>query len=397
VRNLEAEFRRFVCQTSPEPLGIVIGRARGATIWDTDGREYLDLLSGIGVANVGHCNPEVVTAVRKQCEDYLHVMVYGEAVLEPQVRLARHLAKLTPGELSVTYFTNSGAEAIEGAIKLARKFTGRSGMIAFQGSFHGDTTGALSLGGNPVYRMPFEPLLADSRILPFDSAEALSAVDDSIAAVFIEPIQGESGVRIPSDEFLPQLRARCTEVGALLVFDEVVTGMGRTGKWFAAEHWGVTPDVLVLAKSLGGGLPLGAFIGRPELMSVLSHDPPLSHVTTFGGHPLSCAAANAALEYSERERLPERAEQLGKLWMERLRGFEGPVLHAVRGRGLLIGMELRDADATREFCRAAFAQGLILNWTLHRDSVVRLAPPLVMTEEESERALGKIGQALRSV
>jgi acetylornithine/N-succinyldiaminopimelate aminotransferase len=397
VDQLRADFRRFVCQTSPEPLGIVVSRARGSTVWDTEGREYLDLLSGIGVASVGHCNPEVVAAVRAQAERYLHVMVYGEGVIEPQVALARRLAEIAPGELSVTYFTNSGTEAVEGAMKLARKFTGRAGMVAFEGSFHGDTMGALSLGGNPVYRAPFEPLLANTRLLPFDDLEALAGIDESVAAVFVEPIQGEGGVRIPSAEFLPALRARCNEVGALLVFDEVITGMGRTGRWFAAEHSGVCPDVLVLAKALGGGLPLGAFIGRPEVMATLSHDPPLAHVTTFGGHPLSCAAGLAALEFGTRECLPERAARLGTLWMEHLQELVGPVLRAVRGQGLLIGLDLVGPEATRTFCRAALERNLILNWTLHRDNVVRLAPPLVITEEESEQALSRIAEALREV
>jgi len=395
--SLQADFRRFVCQTSAQPLGIVAARARGATVWDAEGREYLDLLSGIGVANVGHCHPEVVAAVKAQAELYLHVTVYGEGVLEPQVGLARRLAEISPGDLSVTYFTNSGAEAVEGAIKLARKFTGRSGLVAFHGSFHGDTTGALSLGGNPVYREPFEPLLANTKLLPFDEAGSLAKIDEAVAAVFIEPIQGEGGVRIPSDGFLLALRARCDRVGALLVFDEVITGMGRTGKWFAAEHWGVCPDVLLLAKALGGGLPLGAFIGRSEVMSTLSHDPPLAHVTTFGGHPLSCAAGLAALEVAQREQLPARAARLGRVWRERLQTLVGPVLRAVRGQGLLLGLDLAGPGATREFCRAALERGLIVNWTLHRDTVVRLAPPLVITEEESEQALRKIEEALRVV
>lgn len=384
------DFHRYVCQTSPEPLGLIVSRARGSTVWDEAGREYLDLLSGIGVANVGHCNPEVVAAVQAQAERYLHVMVFGEAVQAPQVALARRLAELTPGELSVTYFTNSGAEAIEGAMKTARKFTRRARFVAFHGSFHGDTFGALSIGGNPRYRRPFEPLLHDVRLLPFDERHALRHIDESVAAVFVEPIQGEAGIRIPHDEFLPALRAQCDAVGALLVFDEVLTGCCRTGRWFAAAHWNVVPDIMVLAKAVGGGLPLGAFIGRPELMATLSHDPPLAHVTTFGGHPLSCAAGLAALEYAERERLDARAASLGMLWLERLRPLVGPCVRSVRGRGLLLGIELASPELTQAFCRGALARGLILNWTLHRDTVVRLAPPLVISEEESHRAIGII-------
>jgi acetylornithine/N-succinyldiaminopimelate aminotransferase len=392
--DLERDFLRYVCQTSESPLGIAVARARGARLWDQGGREYLDLLSGMGVANVGHCNPEVVAAVREQAERYLHVLVYGEGVLEPQVALARELADITPGDLSVTYFTNSGAEAIEGALKLARKHTGRSAFVAFHGSYHGDTLGALSLCGNPVYRRPFEPLLDNVRLLPFDERASLDGIDETVAAVVVEPIQGEGGVRVPHDEFLPSLRARCDETGALLVLDEVITGMGRTGAWFASEHWNVCPDVLVLAKALGGGLPLGAFVSRPEIMRTLSRDPPLAHVTTFGGHPLSCAAGLAALRYAAREELPARALRLGAAWRERLRTHVGTVLREVRGKGFLIGLELADADRTQTFCRAALQRGLVLNWTLHRDNVVRLAPPLAIGDGDSELALRKLEESL---
>ena len=394
---LHEDFLRFVCQTSPDPLGIEVARARGVKVWDTSGREYLDLLSGIGVASVGHANPEVVAAVRAQADLYLHVLVYGEAVEEPQVRLARRLAEITPGDLSVTFFTNSGAEAVEGALKVARKFTGRKRFVAFRGGYHGDTLGALSVCDSAIYRKPFEPLLADVEFLPFDEIPPLQGIDETVAAAIVEPIQGEGGVRVPGADFLPALRARCDAVGTLLVFDEVMTGLGRTGRWFAGEHWEVAPDVLVLAKALGGGLPLGAFVSRPEVMATLSHDPPLAHVTTFGGHPLSCAAGLAALAYTERERLCERATRLGEIWRRRLGARAGGALKEVRGRGLLIGLELASPEVVRLFCRAALERGLILNWTLHRDTVVRLAPPLVMSDEESERALETIDEVLSTL
>jgi acetylornithine/succinyldiaminopimelate/putrescine aminotransferase len=397
VRDLSDDFLRFVCQTSTAPLGIEVVRAEGVRVWDSSGREYLDLLSGMGVANVGHRNPDVVAAVKEQADRYLHTLVYGEGVLESQVELARELAGVTPGDLSVTFFTNSGAEAIEGAMKLARKFTGRRRFVSFDGAYHGDTTGALALCGNSLYREPFEPLLTDVSRLPFDDANPLGRIDESVAAVVVEPIQGEGGVRIPHDEFLPALHERCTRVGALLVFDEVITGMARTGRWFACQHWDVTPDVLVLAKALGGGLPLGAFVSRPEIMSTLSHDPPLAHVTTFGGHPLSCAAGLAALRYTATHRLHERASQLGELWLSRLREWVGAVLRDVRGKGLMIGLELDTPQHTQEFCRSALDEGLILNWTLHRDTVVRLAPPLVISEDDSERALSALRRALQTI
>jgi len=395
--SLRAAFLRHVAQTSDAPLGIVVERASGARIWDRDGVEYLDLLAGIGVANVGHCNPAVVAAVRAQAEHYLHTFVYGEGIEEPQVELARRLAALAPGDLSVTYFANSGTEAVEGALKLARKYTGRKRFFAFRGGYHGDTLGALSLCDSRTYRRPFEPLLADVAFLPFDDTAALTALDERVAAVLIEPVQGEGGVRIPGDEFLPALRERCDKVGALLIFDEVMTGFGRTGRWFAAEHWGVCPDVMVLAKALGGGLPLGAFVSRHEIMQTLAHDPPLSHVTTFGGHPLSCAAGLAALNYAVEHRLAERAARLGSRWLQQLDAMRGTVLHAVRGKGMLLGLELATADLTRRFCERAFARRLILNWTLHRDTVVRLAPPLVIAEDESEKALQTIASVLAEI
>jgi acetylornithine/N-succinyldiaminopimelate aminotransferase len=392
--DLKRDFLRFVCQTSATPLGIAVARAEGASLWDVDGREYLDLLSGMGVANLGHGNREVLAAVEAQAARHLHVMVYGELVQQPQVALARRLAALAPGDLSVTYFTNSGAEAVEGALKLARKHTGRARAVAFSGGYHGDTFGALSLCDNAAYRKPFEPLLGDVEFLPFGSVGDLGRIDGHVACVVVEPIQGEGGVRVPPDDFLPALRARCDAVGALLICDEVMTGLGRTGIWFACQHWNVCPDVLVLAKALGGGLPLGAFVSRPEIMRTLSHDPPLAHVTTFGGHPLSCAAGLAALEVAVRERLDARAESMGARWRARLNQSIGPRLRAVRGRGMLIGLEFATPEITQAFCRAALERGVILNWTLHRDTVVRLAPPLTISEVDTDRALAVIAECV---
>lgn len=392
--QLKEAFLRYVCQTSADPLGIVVSRARGTKIWDARGREYLDLLAGMGVANIGHAHPLVREAIEKQLAAYLHVSVYGETVQWPQVELARRLAEITSGDLSVTYFTNSGAEAVEGALKTARKFTGRSRLIAFEGAFHGDTFGALSVNGNPVYQAPFRPLLPEVDLLPFNDVGALAHIDASVAAAIVEPVQGEGGVRIPSAAFLPALRQRCTAVGALFIADEVITGFGRTGKMFACEHWNVVPDIVVLAKALGGGMPLGAFVGRPEVMQTLSHDPPLAHVTTFGGHPVSCAAGLAALEVLRRERLPERAARFGGEWLEQLRAIAGPAGCQVRGKGLLMALEFDHPERTRRFVGRCFERGLILNWTLHRDTVVRLAPPLTITAEEMVRSNAIIAEAL---
>jgi acetylornithine/succinyldiaminopimelate/putrescine aminotransferase len=395
TRDLDALFRRHVAQTSGSPLALEIARAEGAVVFDRAGRRYVDFLAGMGVLNVGHAHPEVVAAVREQSGRYLHAMVYGEYVQEPQVRLAVRLASLLPAALSTTYFTNSGAEAIEGAVKLARKATGRKKLVAFEGAFHGDTLGALALGGNPVYRDPFEPLLPGVERLPFGDVEALSRIGADVAAVVIEPVQGEGGVRLPPDGYLERLRARTQEVGALLVFDEVVTGFGRTGRRFALERFGVVPDVLVLAKALGGGMPLGAFVSSPEILSTLAHDPPLGHVTTFGGHPVSCAAGLAALEVLVRDRLDERAEVLGQRLRRGLRALPwAERLVEVRGVGLLVGIELDDAGFTQRLAARCFARGLVLNWTLHRDRVIRLAPPLVIGEDDLDRGVEIIGEAI---
>lgn len=393
--DLDALFRRHVCQTSDGPMGLVVADARGAIVRDASGREWLDLLAGMGVANVGHGHPDVVAAVRAQAERYLHVMVYGEFVQAPQVRLAARLAALLPPSLSVTYFTSSGAEAIDGALKTARKHTGRRRFVAFHGGFHGDTWGALSVGGNPVYRTPFEPLVPDVTFLPFDDVGALRRIRDDVAAVVVEPVQAEGGVRIPSDAFLPALRRRCTEVGALLILDEVVTAFGRTGRLFGHEHWGVVPDLLVLAKALGGGLPLGAFVGPPDVMATLRHDPPLAHVTTFGGHPVSCAAGLAALEVLLRDGLAGRSATLGARLLGELRALVGRGgLAKVRGLGMLLGLEFADATSCRRFADRMWQAGVILNWTLHADTVVRLAPPLVLSDAEAGRAVATIAAAL---
>jgi acetylornithine/succinyldiaminopimelate/putrescine aminotransferase len=393
--DLRTLFLRHVCQTSATPLGLVVARAAGSTVWDAAGRAYLDLLAGMGVANVGHAHPAVVAAVRAQAERYLHVMVYGEFVQEPQVRLAARLAALLPPGLDVVYLTSSGAEAVEGALKTARKATGRTRLVAFEGGFHGDTFGALSVGGNPVYRLPFEPLLPDVTFLPFDDEAALAAIDERTAAVIVEPVQAEAGVRIPRPGFLPALRRRCDATGALLILDEVVTGFGRTGRLFAHAHSGTVPDLLVLAKALGGGLPLGAFVGRAALMATLAHDPPLAHVTTFGGHPLSSAAGLAALEVLVGSDLPARAAALGARLRAALAALAGRGgLATVRGLGMLLGLEFTDPDACARFAARAFRDGLVLNWTLHSDVVVRLAPPLVLTDAEADRAVAGIATAL---
>jgi len=392
------DFHAHLAQTSAAPLGIVVARARGTWITDTQGRRYLDLIAGMGVANIGHTHPAVVRACTTQLRQYVHVMVYGEYLLAPQVHLATRLATLAGPPFESVYFTNSGAEAIEGALKTARKSTGRRRFVAFELGFHGDTMGALSIGGNPRYRDPFLPLLPDVTILPWNDLEALAAIDHRTAAVVIEPIQAEGGVRIPDPAFLRALRTRCSRVGALLIFDEVVTGLGRTGTLFAFQRSGVRPDLLVLAKALGGGLPLGAFLAPRRIMQTLMRDPPLAHVTTFGGHPLSCTAGLAALDVLLAGDLPTRARTRGA---ELLRGLEDlrrrhRAVRSVRGIGLLLALELRTPALARRFTARCLAGGLILNWTLHRDTVIRLAPPLTITRAEIAQALRVMDAALEA-
>ena len=383
------DFFTYLCQTSPEPVELEIDRGEGIYLYTKDGRRYIDFISGIGVANVGHGHPKVQAAIQAQMQKHLHVMVYGEYVQEAQVQFAKSLSQLSPVKDGVVFFCNSGAEAIEGALKTARKFTARKKYIAFEGGYHGDTYGALSAMSSAYYRHPFEPLLSGFEFLPFNDSSALDKIDERVAAVLFEPVQGEAGVRLPSPEFLPALRQRCQEAGALLIADEVMTGFGRTGKLFACEHWDIQPDIICLAKALGGGLPLGAFIGRREIMQTLSHDPPLAHVTTFGGHPLSCAAGLAALEVLREERMVENSAQLGSRFVQELRQhlLSDKSITDIRGLGSFIAIDFASEAATQKFVKNCRQAGLIIGWTLHHATIVRAAPPLCMNEKEAEEAI----------
>jgi acetylornithine/N-succinyldiaminopimelate aminotransferase len=387
-------FLAHLAQTSDSPLGLEIDRAEGCWLYTCDGRRYLDLIAGIGVSALGHGHPAVLAAINRQLQRHLHVMVYGEYVLESQAVLAAELARVLPPGLSRVYFTNSGAEAVEGALKTARKYTGRVAFAAFDGAYHGDTMGALALAGNAEFRAPFGELPGPVLHLPYDDESALEMIDERVAAVVVEPVQAEGGVRIPRRSFIETLRRRCTRSGALLIFDEVLTGMGRTGRLFALEHFGVTPDIVVLAKALGGGLPLGAFCAPDAILSVLSRDPPLGHITTFGGHPLSCAAGGAALKTIVEQRLWERAETVGALMRQRLTDLLGREVADIRGAGLLIGIEFADASITRLFVAETLSRGIVVNWTLNADRVVRLAPPLTIAEEEIDFAVTMMKEAV---
>lgn len=390
-------FRRHLAQTSDAPIGLEVTRAEGCWLYCADGRRYLDLIAGIGVSALGHGNPAVIAAIEAQARRHLHAMVYGEYVIEAQARYAARLAETLPAGLGRVYFTNSGAEAIEGALKVARKATGRATFVAFDGAYHGDTMAALALMGNAAFRAPFEPLPGPVRRLPFGDEAALGAIDETVAAVVIEPVQAEGGVRIPAREFIVALRDRCTRTGALLIFDEVLTGFGRIGRLFALDHFEVAPDLLVLAKALGGGMPLGTFCGSDELIGRLARDPPLGHITTFGGHPVSCAAGEAAFEQIVRERLWERAARVGAALRTRLEGMIGREIVAVRGIGLLIGIEFAAAERARRFVAETIARGVVINWTLNADRVVRLAPPLVIGPAELDFAVGTMRDALEAM
>jgi len=392
----KTDFLNYICQTSPHPVGLKIERAKGATLYTTDGKTYLDFISGIGVANIGFTRPAVVQAIKTQAEKYLHVMVYGEYVLEPQIALAKKLVSLLPDSLEQIYFTNSGTEANEGALKLAKKYTGRTKLISFENSFHGDSQGACSVTGRDIYRKPFEPLLPGVRFLPFNDMDALDAINEEVAAVITEPIQGEGGMRVPDAVFLLKLRERCNATRALLIFDEVQTGFARTGKLFAMEHFGVTPDILTLAKGMGGGMPLGGFAASKKIMSTFSSNPPLSHVTTFGGHPVSCAAGLAGLEVILKEGLLEKAEADGKYITKRLRDLieQNIGIREVRGLGLMIGLEVENAETAKRCVQGAFDRGVILGWTLHSDTVIRIMPPLILSKDEIETGLKAITEAL---
>lgn len=391
LNPLHAPFRKHLAWTSDHPLGLVVERAEGAELFVEGGRRIIDLISGIAVSSIGHGHPAVRKAIHEQVDRHLHVMVYGEFLLRPQIAFAELLTSLLPDPLQVCYFTSTGTEANEGAIKVARKHTGRSRIVAFERSYHGDTMGSLSVTGREVYRRPFEPLVPGVTFLPFDEVTELSAIDETTACVITEVIQGEGGIRVPSDAWMHALRQRCSDFGTLLIFDEVQTGFGRTGSLFAFEQFGVVPDIITLAKAMGGGMPLGAFISSADVMSALRVDPPLNHVTTFGGHPVSCAAAEAALKVLIEGDLTHRAWEIERIIRDRLRH---PRIVELRGRGAMLGMMLDSPAFTARVVRRCLDAGVLLGWTLHADSLVRIAPPLTIPEPILHSAVDRILEAV---
>jgi len=350
-------------------------------------KSFVDLISGIAVSSLGHRHPNVIKAIQRQLDKHLHVMVYGEFIQEPQSAFAQLLCDQLPEQLDRVYFVNSGTEANEGALKLAKKSTGRSNFVAFKNSYHGDTHGSLSVTGRDVYRDPYLPLLPGISFLDFNDHSQLDQIDEETAAVIMEPIQGEGGIIPAESEWLKAVRRRCDETGAVLIFDEIQTGFYRTGTLFAFEHYGVVPDILCLAKAMGGGMPMGAFVSSSDRFKAFKHDPPLNHVTTFGGHPLSCAAAHANLQTLLDGDFAQKAFRIAEMACHMLRG-EG--ITEVRGRGAMLGLQLRDAELTQNVVEYCFKKGIILGWTLHSNSLVRIAPPLIIEEELLEECFQTI-------
>ena len=382
---LRKQFLQHVAQTSPSPMLVEVERAEGSCFYTPEGKRYFDLVAGVSVSNVGHCNPVVVEAVQQQAARYMHVMVYGELVEAPQVEYARRIAELLPAPLESVYFLNSGAEAVEGALKLAKRYTGRTELISFRRAYHGSTHGAMSMMGTPEgeeWKAAFRPLLPDVQSLEFNDFEQLKRITTRTAAVLVEPVQGEAGVRLPQEGFLEALRKRCDEVGALLIFDEIQTGFGRTGEIFACVKYGVTPDIVCLAKALGGGMPLGAFVSSTEIMSTLSHSPALGHITTFGGHPVCCAAGLAALNYIEANDLHHKAEEKGAMF-ERLLA-DHPQVREIRRGGLLLAVELGASEKLYTLMELFKEAGVMSDWFLYCDTAFRISPPLTISEAEIE-------------
>ncbi len=389
MKVLRQQFLEHVAQTSPSPLMIEVARAEGVFLWTPpdgghpEGERFFDLISGVSVSNVGHGHPGVVRAVQEQAAAYMHAMVYGEMVEAPQVRYAARLGGLLPPQLQSVYFVNSGAEAVEGALKLAKRATGRREMIAFRNAYHGSTQGALSVMSSPEgdeWRQPFEPLLPGVEWLTYNDLEELSRVTERTACVLVEPVQGEGGVRLPEPGFLEALRRRCDQTGALLVFDEIQTGMGRTGTLFAFQRYGVVPDIMCVAKAFGGGMPLGAFVSSRETMGTLSHNPALGHITTFGGHPVCCAAGLAALEVLLEDGLIDHTEAKGALYEELLAPH--PAVREIRRAGLLLAVELGDAARMYRLMELFRERGILSDWFLFCDTAFRISPPLVITTVE---------------
>jgi acetylornithine/N-succinyldiaminopimelate aminotransferase len=381
-------------QTSTSPNMLEVKRAEGLYLYDHSGKSYMDLVSGFAVSNIGHRHPKVLDAIRDQLEKYLHLTVYGEFVQSPMVLFAQKLISVLPEQLNNVYFVNSGAEATEGALKLAKRYTGRSGIISCHHAYHGSTHGALSVMGNEDFKQKYRPLLPDVNFINFGNEEDLQHITSETACVIMETVQGEAGIRIASADYMTKLRAKCTATGTLLILDEIQAAFGRTGKLFAFEHYGIVPDILLLAKALGGGMPIGAFIANREVMGVLKENPILGHITTFGGHPVSSVAGLASLNVILEEDLVKEVEAKGQLFKSLL---VHPLIREVRGIGLMMCIQLDSFEQVERVSKLCAAEGVVIDWFLHCETALRIAPPLIITKKEIESACTIILQALDSL
>lgn len=376
-------FLRHVAQTSPAPIGLEIVQADGCRLLDAAGRSYLDLIGGISVCNTGHRHPKIIAAIHEQLDAYLHVLVYGEMIQSPQVKYATRLAEHLPANLDCVYFTNSGTEATEGAMKLAKRITRRSEMVAFQYSYHGSTQGALSVMGDEYWRNAFRPLLPGISHAEYNSLDALNSITEQTACVIAETVQAERGVIVPDKAWMQAMQKKCAETGTLLVLDEIQTGFGRTGSLWAFEQYEIVPDILLLGKALGGGMPLGAFISSKKNMSAFESDPVLGHITTFGGHPVSCAAGLASMQVLQEEDLIFTVAEKEKLFLSLL---NHPSIKSVRSKGLLIAVEFESFLMNKKIIDRCIEHGLLTDWFLFAPECLRIAPPLTITEDEIKDA-----------
>lgn len=384
-------FYSNLAQTTPHPFEINVERAEGVYLFSPEGKRYIDMISGISVSNIGHRHPKVIEAIKRQLDKHLHVMVYGEYIQSTPNLLARKLADLLPPQLNCSYFVNSGTEANEGALKLAKRFTGRTEIISCKKSYHGSTHGSLSVSGNEIKKRAFRPLLPDVHFIEFNTINDLEFITSKTACVIVETIQGDAGVRIPSLEYMQALRDKCTNTGALLILDEIQCGMGRTGTLFAFEQFKIVPDILTLAKAFGGGLPIGAFISSTEIMQSLIHDPMLGHITTFGGNPVCCASALANLEVIEDEKILSYVEAKGKLIQETLVHHK---IKEVRRIGLMFAFDFDSEERVNKIVSHAKENGVICYWFLSHPNSFRIAPPLIISDAEISEACKIILQAI---
>ena len=382
--NSKESFLKYQGQTNPSPYLIDVDHANGIYIYDKSGKVYLDMIAGVAVNNIGHSHPKVIDAIKAQADKHLHVMVYGEYIQDSPLNFSKKLACLLPEQLNCVYTVNSGTEANEAALKLVKRVTGRTELVSFRGSYHGSTHGSMSVSGNETKKEAFRPLLPDVRFLTFNSIDDLKNITNKTAGVIIETIQGDAGVRIPSQDFMLALRKRCDEVGALLIFDEIQCGIGRTGKLFAFEHFNVVPDVLTLGKALGGGMPIGAVVSSHENLHEFTYNPMLGHITTFGGHPVICAAAYACLEVMTTEIDYAEVERLGKILEDMLRPVDEII--AIRRIGMMFAFDMSSFERVERVVKKCLEMGLISFWFLSHPDSFRLSPPLTITEEEIKKA-----------